>query len=77
MTGIKLSLITVYKGCASGVSPLFVLRRTMFRSQAMHAHPHHYEHLNSLVDRVALIAGQIAMLAALPVAAFTILVGPI
>ena len=41
----------------------------------MHAHPHNYAQLNSLVDRAALFAGQLAMLAALPVAAFTILVG--
>jgi hypothetical protein len=31
--------------------------------------------LTAFVDRIALTAGQLAMLAALPVAAFTILVG--
>ena len=44
-----------------------MLRRTLFRSFAVHLS------LTDLVDRVALTAGQLAMLAALPVAAVVLI----
>jgi hypothetical protein len=75
MISSKLSLFRAALAVNRGRRPFVCVATHNVQEIVMQAHPHNYAQLNSLVDRAALFAGQLAMLAALPVAAFTILVG--